>query len=169
MNHLADPLPYRDTKPQGAGDFYFGINATFRFIYTKLGRGGWIDYLQHLGRDYFRPVNDAWRVGGVSAIAEYWRAFFAAEPGGDVVVHESPDEVEIEVRVCPAIAHLKQHGREIFPQYCQHCFVLGSARAEAAGYEMRLEGGNGTCRHRYRRVGELPPQDWSKIKEASLC
>ena len=33
-------LPYQDTKPQGAADFYFAINATFRFIHARLGRVG---------------------------------------------------------------------------------------------------------------------------------
>ena len=29
-------LPYSDSKPIGAADFYFAINATFRFIEVKL-------------------------------------------------------------------------------------------------------------------------------------
>lgn len=169
MKDSPNPLPYTDTKPVGAADFYFGINATFRFIHDKLGRQGWQNYLAHLGREYFRPVNTAWRNGGFPAIADYWRAFFAAEPGADVVVHAHPDEVEIEVRVCPAIKRLREGGREIVPYYCNHCFVLGSVRAEEAGYSMRLEGGNGSCRHRYRRSGELPPQDPAAIKEVPSC
>lgn len=163
------PLPYTDTKPVGAADFYFGINATFRYISGKLGPGAWREYLAHLGREYFRPVNAAWRDGGLPAVASYWRAFFAAEPGADVIVHETPDEVEIEVRVCPAIKHLREAGREIVPYYCSHCYFLGSARAEEAGYSMRLAGGDGSCRHRYRRTGELPPQDLSAIKEVGPC
>jgi len=31
------PLAYTDSKPQGAADFYFAINATFRFIRRTLG------------------------------------------------------------------------------------------------------------------------------------
>ena len=33
---MNDPLPYTDTKPVGAADFYFAINATFRFILRHL-------------------------------------------------------------------------------------------------------------------------------------
>mgnify|MGYP001022800157 FL=1 len=46
-------LPYTDTKPVGSADFYFAINSTFRFILKKLGREGWIRYLQDLGREYY--------------------------------------------------------------------------------------------------------------------
>lgn len=163
-------LPYHDTKPQGAADFYFAINATFRFLEGRLGRAGWVRYLQDMGRGYFAPVNDAWRVGGLPAVAAYWRAFFEAEPGGEVEIHEREDEVEIEVRRCPAIAHLRVGGREIVPFYCTHCYHLGEARAAAAGLTMRLEGGAGSCRHRYFKpsAGEAP-QRLEAIREVASC
>lgn len=100
-------------------------------------------------------------------MADYWKAFFAAEPGGDVEVLCSGDDVVIEVRRCPAIAHLKASGRKIVPYYCEHCAILGAARAAEAGLAMNLSGGNGTCRHVYRRAGELPAQDPKQIKEAA--
>lgn len=163
------PLPYTDTKPQGAADFYFAINATFRFLYERLGRKAWIAYLEHLARGYFRPVNQAWQRGDLPSVASYWKAFFDAEPGGDVKVRASPDEVVIEVRECPAIAHLRRSGRAIVPYYCEHCAILGAARAAEAGFSMNLFGGNGSCRHVYRRAGELPPQNPADIKEVVPC
>ena len=159
-------LPYTDSKPQGAPDFYFAINATFRFILAKLGPGAWVRYLEELGRDYFEPVNASWRKDGLPAVAGYWRAFFAAEPGGDVRVHESAERVEIDVRVCPAIRHLRAAARPIVPDYCRHCYHLGNARAQAAGMSMRLEGGNGACRHTYHATCDVAAQDFSRIKEA---
>lgn len=174
MNRATPPqktsLPYLDTKPQGAADFYFAINATFRFLLREKGREGWLRYLRELGMSYFKPVNEAWRAGGLPMVARYWRDFFAAEPGGEVEVRESVESVEIDVRRCPAIAHLRGHGREIVPSYCQHCFYLGEARAAAAGLAFRLEGGDGACLHRYTREGAaLPPQDLSLIKGVSPC
>lgn len=161
-------LPYHDTKPQGAADFYYAINATFRFILKRLGREAWIRYLQEMGRGYFAPVNENWRRGGLKEVARYWRDFFAAEPGAVVEVTEQPDRVEIAVRECPAIKHLKNGGREIVREYCQHCYFLGCARAEAAGLTMRLSGGDGRCRHTYAKIeAGLPPQDMAQIKEAA--
>lgn len=163
----APALPYRDTKPQGAADFYFAINATFRFLLRHVGRAGWIRYLDEMGRGYFQPVNEQWHRGGLPAVARYWRAFFAAEPGADVDVVERGDRVELHVSRCPAIAHLRGARREIVPEYCEHCYHLGAARAAAAGLTMRLEGGNGTCRHTFWTAGvEAPPQDFSRIREA---
>ena len=164
---VASDLPYTDTKPQGSPDFYYAINATFRFLLQRLGGDGWRRYLAEMGRGYFEPVNRQWRLGGLPAVARYWRAFFAAEPGARVEVVEQADRVEVHVHECPAIKHLRAGGREIVREYCQHCYHLGSARAEAAGLTMRLTGGNGSCRHTFARPeAMLPPQDMREIKEA---
>jgi hypothetical protein len=161
-------LPYHDTKPQGAPDFYYAINATFRYILHRLGAAAWVRYLEEMGRGYFAPVNVRWRDGGLPAVARYWRDFFAAEPGAVVEVTEHADRVELAVRECPAIKHLRSGGREIVKEYCQHCYFLGRARAEAAGLTMRLCGGDGSCRHTYAKLeAGLPPQDLTQIKEAT--
>jgi hypothetical protein len=163
----ASELPYTDTKPQGSPDFYYAINATFRFLLRRHGYEGWQRYLQEMGHGYFAPVNRQWSQGGLGAVARYWRAFFAAEPGAVVEVGEQPDRVELRVRECPAIKHLRAGQREIVKEYCQHCYHLGAARAEAAGLTMRLSGGNGSCCHTYARpTAGLPPQDMQLIKEA---
>ena|SRR5688572_25394465 len=163
----ASDLPYQDSKPQGSPDFYYAINATFRFLLRRFGQDGWRRYLGDLGRGYFEPVNRKWRTGGLRAVANYWRAFFAAEPGARVEVTEHPDRVEVQVHECPAIKHLRTGGREIVREYCQHCFHLGSARAEASGLTMRLRGGNGSCQHTFAPPEtRLPPQDMNEIKEA---
>lgn len=160
-------LPYHDTKPQGSADFYYATNATFRFLLRRLGAAGWQRYLEELGRGYFEAVNRQWRQGGLNAVACYWRAFFAAEPGAVVEVSERLDRVEVRVIECPAIKHLRAGGREIVREYCQHCYYLGAARAEAAGLTMRLCGGNGSCRHTFALPGAgLAPQDFRQIEEA---
>jgi len=162
----ASPLPYTDTKPVGAADFYFAINATFRFIIARLGSEGLRRYWQDLARGYYAPVSERWR-GGLGAVAEYWRAFFAAEPGAEVEVYESPSEVRLEVKKCPLIAHLKAGAREIVPCFCQHCFFVSDAIGESANIAARVEGGNGACVQRFvPRTPGLAPQDLSQIKEA---
>lgn len=161
-------LPYRDSKPVGAGDFYFAINATFRFIGNRFGLDGLRRYWQEMGSTYYAPVTAAWKQGGLEAVAGYWRSFFAAEPGAEVQVEAAPDRVSVEVRVCPAIKHLRAHGREIVPCFCQHCYYVSEAAAGPAGLTVRVEGGNGACRQTFLpRDAALPPQDLSRIKEAA--
>ncbi len=81
MTNDISPLPYRDTKPVGAADFYFAINATFRFILRRFGVEYLHRYWTDLGTQYYAPLTADWKQRGLSGIAAYWRAFFAAEPG----------------------------------------------------------------------------------------
>ena len=160
-------LPYRDTKPHGSADFYYAINATFRFLLDRFGREGWQRYLTEMGRGYFAPVNRQWRDEGLPAVARYWRAFFAAEPGARVEVTEHPDRVEVALHEFPAIKQLRARGRPSVPEYCQHCYFLGAARAQECGLTMTLKGGNGCCHHTFARTDAcLAPQDMKAIAEA---
>ena len=168
MSHGAAPLPYTDTKPVGAADFYMAINATFRFVLAKFGIEGLRGYWSDLGAKYFAPVTAQWTAGGLPAVAAYWRAFFAAEPGADVEVSETKEAVMLDVKVCPAIKHLRAHGREIVPCFCQHCHFISDAMAAPAGFAVRIEGGNGSCRQKFfQRTAAPAPQDLAQIKEAT--
>lgn len=161
-------LPYPDTKPVGAADFYFGINATFRFIRRQLGVEGLRRYWTDLGASYYLPVARLWREGGMPAVARYWTDFFNAEPGSQVDVHEKSNAVELDVRVCPAIAHLRAGGREIDPDFCQHCYFVSEAIASRAGMTVRIEGGNGSCRQRFAPTATVTgPQDLRRIRSCA--
>ena len=161
------PLPYRDNKPVGAADFYLAINATFRFIYEKMGVAGLRRYWSELGRGYFAPVAVSWKSRGLAGVAEYWKAFFAAEPGAQVGVTQAADSVTLEVKVCPAIHHLRQQQRAIIPCFCQHCYFVSEAMAEPAGLTVRVTGGNGSCRQTFfRRDAVVPEQELARIQEA---
>ncbi len=136
---MTGPLPYTDTKSVGAADFYFAINATFRFIRRQLGEAALHQYWTDLGSRYFAPVSLHWKTGNIPAVANYWRAFFAAEPGAEVTVTEASDHVLLDVRVCPAIA-------------------------QPAGLTVRVLGGNGSCHQTF--AATQAPQDLADIREA---
>jgi hypothetical protein len=164
----SSPLRYTDSKPVGAADFYFAINATFRFILTRFGLEGLHRYWRDLGSGYFAPVSDRWKVKGLSGIEEYFRAFFNAEPDAEVEIRRSEAMVTVEVKVCPAIRHLRKHDREIVSCFCQHCYFINEAIAFPAGFTARVEGGNGSCRQTFQlRYPELAPQDLAMIEENS--
>lgn len=156
QNPPSGTLPYTDTKPQGAADFYFAINSTFRFIEKTLGTEGLVAYWQDLGTNYMKPVWTRWKTLGLEGIASYWRAFFDAEPGADVEVIPSADRVVLEVKTCPAIAHLRKGGRVVCPDFCRHCYYVSNAAAEKAGFTVRVEGGNGRCRQTFFPAGAAP-------------
>ncbi len=132
-----------------AGDFYFAINATFRFIHDTWGKEALVEYWQSLGREYYASVNARFRRGGLTEVMRYWVDYFAQEPDGEVEVSLEGQVVQVNVRRCPALRWLRDAGREIVPCYCEHCLHVGRAMAEAAGMSFQMEGGNGQCRQRF--------------------
>lgn len=160
-------LPYLDTKPQGAADFYLAINATFRFVRQRLGYEGLVKYWRDLGAGYFRPVGLLWHQGGLPAVAGYWRSFFEAEPGAEVDVIEESDRVVLDIRRCPAIARLRQGNREILREFCQHCHFVSESIGRDAGISARVEGGNGRCRQTFLSTKNAGPQTLSEITACS--
>lgn len=156
-------FPYRDPKSQGAADFYFAIEATFRHIRDRFGLAALHEYWEGLGRDYQRRVWRRWAEGGLSAVARYWRDFFDREPGAVVDVERSADAVVVRVRECPAIKHLRASGRDVMPEFCQHCGVMGGAAAAEAGLSLRVVGGNGSCVQTVVARGTAEPPDLSAI------
>ncbi len=164
----ASPLPHTDTKPVGAAGFYTAINATFRFIEERFGREGLIRYWREIGSTYYKPVSERWSEGGLDSVAEYWRAFFAAEPGTEAEVSRSENEARVQVRQCPLIRHLRQEKRGIVPCLCQHCYFVSESIAEPAGLTVRIKGGNGSCEQRFfPRAANEPEQRLEDILTAS--
>lgn len=166
----AEALPYTDTKPAGAADFYCAVNATFRFLLRRFGLEGLKRYWAELGESYYRPVSLRWKEGGLAAVADYWKAFFQAEPGAQAAVELQENGVRLEVSACPAILHLRQHGREIVPAFCQHCYFVNEAIAAPAGMAVRVSGGNGRCIQHFigrEKAACLPPQRLEDIATAS--
>ena len=149
MTEDRNALPYTDTKPVGAADFYTAINATFRFIFNRFGRDGLLRYWHELGTRYYAPVSQQWSKGGLQSVAEYWRAFFDAEPNAEAEVSLHANEVCVVVTTCPAIRHLRAQAREIVPTFCQQCYFVSDAMAEPAGMTVRVKGGNGSCVQRF--------------------
>lgn len=160
-------LPYTDTKPVGAADFYLAINATFRFILKQFRITGLREYWTNLGTSYFSPVSAQWKSQGLEGVAAYWEEFFRAEPGGEVKVTLSKDMVKVEVKACPAIRHLRDHQRRIVPCFCQHCYFISEAMSAPAGLTVRVQGGNGQCLQTFRpKNPAFPKQRLADIKEA---
>jgi hypothetical protein len=132
-----------------APDFYFAVNATFRYLHEHYGKDALVHYWRRLGREHYSARWGRWKKCGLDAIAVDWRKYFEQEPGADVEVIQTQAAVVIEVRVCPAIKHLRDHQRPIVPYFCEHCDHICGAMADAAGYTFERTGGMGSCRQRF--------------------
>lgn len=141
-----------------APDFYFAVNSTARHLHDTYGMDALIDYWQALGREYYAQRALKWQQGGPQAIAADWQEYFLHEPGAVVETSANEHGASLDVRVCPAIKHLRESGREIVPYFCDHCDHTCGSLAAAAGYRFSRSGGMGSCRqHFYRSTESAEP------------
>ncbi len=108
-----------------------------------------MDYWRSLGREYDRRRLERWRAGGPEALAADWCEFFAEEPQADVNVDVVGRNVVLDIKVCPAIKHLRDHHRDIVPYFCEHCDHVCGVMAEQSGYTFQRSGGDGACRQEF--------------------
>jgi hypothetical protein len=135
-----------------APDFFFAVNAMFRHLHDRYGKDALVRYWRELGRGYYLGRWEKWRREGVDAVAADWRDYFASEPGAEVNVTVAGDAVDLDIRVCPAIKHLRESSQDIVPYFCEHCDHVCGAMAEAAGYRFERAGGMGACLQRFVRL-----------------
>jgi hypothetical protein len=135
-----------------APDFYFAVNSTARHIHDEYGMDVLIDYWRSLGQEFYTQRTADWREGGLPAIAEDWRKYFLEEPCAVVEVTVDDRSAQLDVRVCPAIKHLRECGREIVPYFCDHCDHTCGSMAEQSGFEFSRTGGMGSCRQIFSRA-----------------
>ena len=140
-----------------APDFYFAINATFRWVHANWGEAGLLAYWQALGREHYAGMTRRFQAEGLEGVREYWQVLFAGEPGAEFTVATEAYHVLLDVRVCPAVKHLREQGREIMPLYCLHCTEVSQAMCEAAWIDVRVEGGGGACRQSFARIDGVRP------------
>lgn len=142
-----------------APDFYFAINSNFRYLHDRYGKESLVDYWRCLGREFYRRRIECWKEGGPEAIAADWREYFAREPQAEVQSIAEGDVVTLDVKVCPAIKHLRDQGRDIVPYFCEHCDHVCGAMAEEAGYVFRRLGGMGACQQQFVKHQSPPRED----------
>lgn len=135
-----------------APDFYFVNNAMFRHIHDRYGMGALVDYWRSIGAGYYAQRAQHWSEIGPSEIARDWTAYFAEEPQSEVLITQDADGVDLDIRVCPAIKHLRDNGREIVPYFCDHCDHVTGAMVEPIGYRFERTGGMGSCHQRIVRL-----------------
>jgi hypothetical protein len=128
----------------------------FRHLHDRHGKPALVDYWRSLGREYYAQRIERWRQGGSEAVAIDWREYFAKEPQADVDVRIENDSVELDVRVCPAIKHLRDCGRDIVPYFCEHCDHVCGAMAESAGLRFERTGGMGSCVQKFIPLNTQP-------------
>lgn len=119
-------------------DFHGAFSYGIQFVIENYGLDGLRAYLERLADTVYAPLVKALEVEGLVALRDHWDRIFALE-GGKYELREEGEALVLEVRECPAIAHMKQQGYAIDPHFCEHTRILNEAICSRAGYRSAVE------------------------------
>ena len=90
-------------------DFHGSTNGAIEFITTRYGREGLRQILRETAHKVYRSIHQKLKAGDLSELAEHWRYFMEREQA-EFELKQTADGLELTVRVCPAVRHLKKLG-----------------------------------------------------------
>jgi hypothetical protein len=120
-------------------DFHSSVNRGINYVGEKHGKDAVIEYLTRYTENvYNREIADI-KSRGVSAIADKILDTYEKEKAPDAVeLTLDGDSLEVNVRYCPAIKHLRSIGREISPWFRYTTEVVMNVLAEKANVRFTM-------------------------------
>jgi len=134
-------------------DFHGGLSYGLQFVEDRYGPEGLRDFLSGLADTVFKPLVEDLRVRGLPALRDHWQTIFELEDG-DFELRMEGDTLVLDVRRCPAVSHMKEHGYAVADHYCEHTRIVNEAVCQAAGYACSVEYDQeaGRCVQRFWRA-----------------
>jgi len=119
-------------------DFHGALSFGIRFLTEQYGPDKLHAFLAGLGSTVYKPLSDAIRQRGLSAMRDHLEHVFRSE-GGEVESEMDGDTFVFHVHRCPAIHHMKEKGYDIAPNFCEHTRIVNEAICSRAGYSSSVD------------------------------
>ena len=119
-------------------DFHGAMSFGIQFVIDNYGMDGLRKYLCGLADTMYAPLVEGIKERGLPALREHWESIFSLEEG-EFEIREEEGALILDVKRCPAIAHMQEHGYAIAPQFCEHTRILNEAICAKAGYEASVD------------------------------
>jgi hypothetical protein len=136
-------------------DFHGALSTGIEYLHTKYGEEAVIDYLKQFTRDFYKPLTEAIKVRGLTAIKEHYERIYQIE-GGEVEFEDKPDELVMRVLASPAVMHMRANNYPIARMFVETIRTVNETLCEGTEYTAELlEYDEQTGRNvlRFRRIG----------------
>ena len=122
-------------------DFHKALNWALIYLEERWGETAVREYLHDFAVKYYAPLAQALSRDGLDALHRHFAAVYAAE-GGDVTIERQadPDSLTLLVRICPAVAHIRQAGDAVSPLFRLTSEVVNAAICQDTPYRAELTG-----------------------------
>jgi hypothetical protein len=144
-------MRYRETGELHR-DFHGALNTTVEYIAKRHGRSALREIFFNVGQKVHRSIHEGLKRGDASELIGHWNYFFTRE-GGDFKISSDENKVVMEVRKCPAVAHLLKLGLKPSKFFCCQTIDVNEAMCEGTPWKAKTEIlGCGKCRQTISRT-----------------
>lgn len=118
-------------------DFHGALSVGIEYLHRNYGPEAVREYLRRFALSNYAPlVADINRLGLV-ALRDHFETIYARE-GGRIRTRLTDDELVLEVEVCPAVAHMREHGYTIAQLFVETERTVNAALCEGTPFEAEL-------------------------------
>ena len=136
-------------------DFHGALCYSIRYLNDNFGSDAVEKYLEMVGETFYRPLSERLKKDGLPALEKHWKNIFCMEEGKFELRYEGGTLV-LDVKECPAVAHMKKNNQFFTPEFCETTAVINRTVCREAGYasQCRYEPGQGRCIQKFWKEKE---------------
>jgi hypothetical protein len=134
-------------------DFHGALSNGIAWIEEQYGAEAVREYVRRFARQFYASVTRDIRAHGLGALRRHLRLLYARE-GGRIRIESTSDELLLEVRRNPAVAHMRERGYAVAPLFFETSRTLFEALCEGTPYSLEWLGWGqepGRCSMRFSR------------------
>jgi len=134
------------------GCFSFGL----KFLLDNYGPAEMEEYFRRMASNVYRPLIESIRLRGLPALQDHWQNIMTLEEADFDIGFTNDDTLVLEVRKCPAIAHMRSHGYEVCSRFCEVTRIVNDEICRQSGCvsEVEYDQENAHCVQRFRMEAE---------------
>lgn len=139
-------------------DFHNLMNLGIEHLRKHFGEEAVREYLRQFALSFYSPLKTSLREKGLTAVMEHYKNIYTIEEAlEDVEFLLSKDELDIRVKKCPAVEHMKKSGISLSPLYYEATKTVNEAICEGTPFAFELleyDDETGASVQRFYRKGE---------------
>ena len=97
-------------------DFHGAFSVGLIYVQDHFGDDAVREYLRDFARAFYAPLKASVKERGLIALKDHFEKIYDLE-GGDTSIKYTNDELTIDVKVCPAVTHMRSHNYTVSPLF----------------------------------------------------
>ena len=118
-------------------DFHGALSAGLEYLESNFGEAAVREYLRQFASTFYAPLTADLKQRGLVALQEHFGSIYEEE-GGKATITLDDDELRIEVEVCPAVSHMREHGYPVARLFYETTKTVNETICEDTPYAAEL-------------------------------